>query len=96
MPGILGGMDTKIPGPLRSIQHRDGGTFIIVVRHYWGRGATVADAVAECRRAGATDFGNVAVFWSEKGPKDPEAPYVDALGRLMSWGKLDELVRRGL
>jgi hypothetical protein len=71
---------------------REAGTFVVIVPHYFGKGATLADAVAACRRVGGSvrEKEPGAVLWT-KSP--PESVTVDGMGRVSSPVEIETLRR---
>lgn len=56
------------PGTLREqleqVPAKHCGTYLVMVPHYWGRGATLDDALAECRKSGGkTNRTPLVVYW---------------------------------
>src|SRR5690349_10589186 len=85
-----------LPKTLKALPALEHGHYVVLVPHYWGRGATLAEAVRACRGTGARSLARVVVAWKSDEEAMLEAPagakleqrlpYVDDMGRLMSYG----------
>lgn len=97
----------SMPKLFASLPVLTGGTYVVVVPHYWGRGDTLREALAQCRRAGASKIANarrILVAWQSdadamKGATPGETigdrrVCVDDLGIVHHAGGLVALYRR--
>lgn len=65
-------------------------TFLAVAFGSWGRGDTEADAVAQCRKAGANRRDKTVIYRNTR-PAGKDKPYVDEAGNTAFFGTLDKI-----
>lgn len=81
----------KLPKTLQAVPVRLAGQYVIITPNYWGRGASLEEAVRQIRRAGGSVFARCVVAWQSNADRGGQGmPYVDELGRLMSYGSAME------